>query len=427
MTLTITTANGQGDIMNPEAWQDASGVSPPNQFSNVPYNVNYPLNGDGRYWWTQNAAAPISTFSPIGFIGSPAFASTGSIALQWSIVQQANDNSVPYISYATSGSTWTTVALVGTASQLAGLQNGVINVPMNTLTTLAGFGLYVFASGGTSLSTATKSEVAIALTRNLNESIAWDSPNPFNPIDYNALVVDNVVPTDTMANLQKRILIRLGFSNQAANPPPGMAALVQDFLTSGQKLLYKRYLQLHTKRIFRWKINPGQRYYSLKDNDENVLENVQIDPSRCIEWAGIQDTRNVWYPLIQGIPPQLYTMITKPWRPARYEIRNAIEVYPAPDQTYWLWIKGHFGLMSFVNPTDTTTIDAELVFLHALANAKAHYGQPDANNVESQANTYRAELIAATHQTAHYLPGTIAVPPAVRPTLIQFDPANGGS
>jgi hypothetical protein len=92
-----------------------------------------------------------------------------------------------------------------------------------------------------------------------------------------------------------------------------------------------------------------------------------------------------------------------------------------------LWIKGHFGLTSFINPTDTTTLDSELVFLHALANAKSHYGQPDANNIEAQANAYRAELIAGTHQTAHYLPGTIAVPPAVRPTLIQFDGSNGGA
>jgi hypothetical protein len=119
-------------------------------------------------------------------------------------------------------------------------------------------------------------------------------------------------------------------------------------------------------------------------------------------------------------------MITKPWRPARYEIRNAIELYPMPDQTYFLWIRGHFGLMAFAADSDKTTIDAELVFLSALANAKAHYGQPDANNIQAEANTYRGELIAATHQTAHYIPGTIAVPPAVRPTLIQFDPAGSG-
>ncbi len=425
--LVITTANGQGDITNPFAWQDASGVSPPNQFSNVPYNVNYPLNGDGRYWFSVNSASPISTFSPITFIGSSAYASTGSINLQWSIVQAANDGSTPQIAYATSGSTWTTISLVSSMSQLGGLQNGQIIIPLNTLTSTAGLEINVYATGGVSLGTATPAQIAIAITRNDNEGITWDGfTNPWNPVNYNALALDNNIPTATLSSLQSRILVRLGFANQANNPPPGMASLVQDFLISAQTFLYKRYVQLHTKRFFRWKVNPGQRFYSLKDNDENVLEGVTMDPNKTIEWCGIQDSRNVWYPMIQGIPPQLYTMITKPWRPARYELRGAIEIYPVPDQTYWLWVRAHFGLMSFVNPTDKTTIDSELVFLWALANAKAHYGQPDAQNIAGQANAYKAELIAATHQTAHYLPGTIAVPPAVRPTLIQFDANSGG-
>jgi hypothetical protein len=114
-------------------------------------------------------------------------------------------------------------------------------------------------------------------------------------------------------------------------------------------------------------------------------------------------------------------MITKPWRPARYTIRQNIELFPAPDQTYWLWIRGHFGLQSFVNPDDQTTIDSELVFLHALATAKAHYGQADANNVEAMANAFRAELCASTHKTSRYIPGTRQIPPAIRPSLLQFD------
>jgi hypothetical protein len=170
---------------------------------------------------------------------------------------------------------------------------------------------------------------------------------------------------------------------------------------------------------------PGQRFYSLKDNDEDVLSTFKMDPAKSIEWAGIQDSRNVWYPLVKGIAPQLYTMITKPWRPARYDIRQAIELYPTPDQTYWLWIRGHLGLLSFANDTDTTTLDSNLVFLEALADAKAHYGQPDAGNVKDEANRYRGELIAGTHQTAHYVPGTTPIPPAVRPTLVQF--SSGGT
>jgi hypothetical protein len=421
VTVTTITPPGNGDITNPGAWEDFAGNIPPLQWSNVPYNVNYPLNGDGRYWFEANAFAP-NTNVPIAFIGSTAFY-TDSINLQWSVVQAATDSSSLILAYSTNGGgTWTSATLLPQV-QLGGLQNGQIVVP---LTGATGLQVQVYSTGGTALSTAALSQVALAITRNVNEGLQWDSPNPYNAAGYNGAVVDNVVPTDTMADLQQRILIRLGFANQAANPPPGMASLVQDFLTSAQKFLYRRYLQLHTKRLFRWKINPGQRFYSLKDNDENVLEGVNMDYAKTVEWVGIQDTRNVWYPMIQGIPPQLFTMITKPWRPARYEIKNVIELYPVPDQTYWLWIKGHFGLMPFTLSTQTTTIDSELVFLHALANAKAHYGQPDANNIEAQANAYRMELIASTHQTAHYVPGTIAVPPAVRPTLIQFDANNGG-
>jgi hypothetical protein len=419
--LTNPSLPGNGDIVDPEAWQDSYGNIPPDQFSNVPYNVNYPLNGDGRYWFEANAFAT-NTSGPITFIGNPNYL-IDTATLQWSVVSTANDGSSLYLAYTADGATWTTTQLLP-QTQLGGIQNGAIFV--NLLST-GTFAVQVYAVGGTPGAASPSNEVAVAITRNVNEVISWDNPNPFDSINYNGAVADTVVPTSTLAQLRTRIMIRLGFSNQVANPPPGMASLVNEFLSSAQTFLYKRYLQLHTKRMFRWKINPGQRWYSLKDNDENVLEGVTMDPMKCVEWVGIQDTRNVWYPMIQGIPPQLYTMITKPWRPARYEIKNAIEIYPAPDQTYWMWVKGHFGLMSFTLDTNSTTIDSELVFLHALANAKAHYGQADANNVESQANAYRAELIAATHQTAHYLPGTIAVPPAVRPTLIQFDVSGGGA
>lgn len=646
-----TVVGGQGDITDPNAWRDALGNVPPIEFNQVPEDTNYPQNGDGRYWFNVNAFTTDSG-SPIEFIGSAPLVSTGSVNLQWSVTNVANDGSTLNLAYLTTQGVWTTQTLTSIGYQLGGVQNGQIIVPMNTLTTEATLEIKVFASGGTALSTASLYQVAVAITRNVNEGLQWDYPEPFNPMSYNAQCMDNAVYTDTLADLRARVISRLGFidpntidtsttfgqmqtrvqarlgfkslnaeqtgmtllalqtylmqrlgfSNQAANPPPGMAnfltacineaqqelwrryaqdvyadaaptllvgptdvlsldnlavqllalaiskahygqpdaatigkqfetylqelmarqppnmtlvvnecinsavqtiwrrygydvngvggvtvgapptyltlstssitvdsqavellavatakghfqqkdaeavgnqaetyitellkrqppnleATVNDFLQSGQRYLYRRYKQLHTTRLFRWKVNPGQRFYSLMDNDEDVLCDFNMDPNKRIEWAGIQDSRNVWYPLVQGIPPQLYTMINKPWRPSRYEIRQAIEVYPAPDQTYWMWFKGHFGLMSFVLDTDSTTLDAELVFLWALANAKAHFGQKDANNIAAQANDYRKELIAGTHQTASYIPGTVAVPPAVRPTLIQYQDNQGG-
>lgn len=414
---------GQGDITDPDAWIDAAGNIPPLVYQEVPQTVNYPLNGDGRYWFVSSASSSTSEqqLSPIHFIGDEDFL-VSSCALQSTITQAATDGSELFITYSTDGGvTWVDVQL-GPSLQNDGL---VSTSTLADLTSASGLQLGVYTAGGTPGS-GQPWNVAVAVTRNVNEAIAWDYPNPFNPISYNCECMDDVVPTATMGELQTRILIRLGFANQAANPQPGMAAFVQDLLASAQTFLYRRYSQLHTRRMFRWKINPGQRFYSLKDNDEDVLCNFTMDPNKTIEWAGIQDSRNVWYPLIEGIPPQLYTMITKPWRPARYEIRQCIEVYPAPDQTYWLWMKAHFGLMSFTDLNDSTTIDSELIFLWALANGKAHYGAPDANNIASQANAYRKELIAGTHQTGHYIPGTIAVPPAVRPTLIQFQNNQSG-
>ena len=424
-TIPATPVPGQGDITNPGAWEDASGFIPPKAFQNVPQTVNFPLNGDGRYWFVADAQSP--TPDSISFIGDPAFQVAGTMSLQTTIVQAANDGSELFIAYALDGVTFTQQQLGPSLQSAPGIPTGVIgqsklsNQLNAVLLGATNIVVKVFTTGGTANPNALPWQVSVAITRNSNERIAWDYPNPFNPISYNCECMDDVTPTETLATLRTDILVELGFATQSANPPAGMVNLVNSWLIRGQKYLYRRYNQLHTRRLFRWKVNPGQRFYSLKDNDEDVLCKFQMDPMKDIEWAGIQDSRNVWYPLIEGIPPQLYTMIDKPWRPARYEIRQCIEVYPAPDQTYWMWMKAHFGLMTFAADGDSTTIDATLLFLHVLSIAKAHYGKPDANNVQAMANAYRKELIAGSHGTKKYVPGTIAVPPAVRPTLIQFN------
>lgn len=376
---------------------------------------------DGRYSWYGNANGV--TGGQIAFVGDAAFL-VGAAALTWSILQRATDGSQPQLQYTTDGVTFTNVnlGLEGTPQQTINA-NGLVSIPLVGATKLA---FTIVSINGTPTPNAKPWVVAVAITRNNNETLVWDSPNPFNPLEFNPSRLDfNGQPSDTLGNLRVRIMRRLGFSNQATNPPPGMTELINDFLFDGQSYLWRTFQALQTRRFFRWRIVPGQRFYSLIDNDEDVLATFHMDPLKTIEWAGIQDTRNVWYPMIEGIPPQLYTMITKPWRPARYAINQALEVYPMPDQTYFLWMRANFGLLSFVNDGDQTTIDSNLVFLHALANAKNYYGQPDAKDIESQAQNYRGFLVAATHGTTKYIPGTIAVPPAVRPTLIQFDGNQG--
>ena len=141
-----------------------------------------------------------------------------------------------------------------------------------------------------------------------------------------------------------------------------------------------------------------------------------LDP-RMVTWVGISQSDNNWRPLRNGINPVRYSSIINAI-PDSYEIRQCIEVWPAPpDNTWKLRIKGYFGLMPLLLDNDSTTIDYRAVALLALANAKAHYGQPDANNYAAQLNTLMGDLNAGSHMTRRYVPGQQDKIPTVWPVI----------
>jgi hypothetical protein len=224
--------------------------------------------------------------------------------------------------------------------------------------------------------------------------------------------------TATLADLRSRILIRLGFAAQLANPPPGMAALVDEFIASAQTQLTRRYPELVTERFFTWAMVVGTRFYLTTADSEGVtVPDYVIDPRR-ITWAGIEDSNGTFTRLIEGINPFQYTSESNNGLPAFYEIRQAIEVFPAPDQAYLMHFKGHFLNLPLTADTDVVSIDDELIFLLALANAKAHYQQSDAQLYFTQATNYLGQLTAGSHGTARYVPGASQLPPAVKPILV---------
>lgn len=218
---------------------------------------------------------------------------------------------------------------------------------------------------------------------------------------------DGPIVTDTLASLRRRMLIRLGFSAQAATPPPGMADLLDDFLRSAQVLLYNRYPATRSRRMFTWELRAGVRFYDLEAN--RGLCTLKLD-GRRITWAGVSQGDDVWTPIICGIPPEAYTTRSSgivQW----YEVRQCIEVWPPPSDDAWLLrIKGDVGLLPLVADTDRTTVDAEGVFLLALANAKAHYNKPDARDAGAQAQGFMRDLTAASHGTRRYIPGETQLP-----------------
>jgi hypothetical protein len=232
--------------------------------------------------------------------------------------------------------------------------------------------------------------------------------------NFNATCDEGFYDAETLAELRYDILVRLGYASQASNPPPGMTVLVDSFLKRGQAYLYRRYKALHTARWFTWTMTEGERFYGFRDNTDDCGK--KLDPSKILE-AWVEDANGTWLPLTRGINPGLFTSVTQNGMPARYDIRQSIEVFPAPDEAYTLRVKGHFGLLSFTADTDIATIDSELLFLWALANAKTHYGQGDAQDVAEQAKVMLRELVAASHGNQRYIPGAGRVAPITRPSF----------
>jgi len=218
-------------------------------------------------------------------------------------------------------------------------------------------------------------------------------------VSYNCECDDNTART--LKELRDDLMRRLGFGAQVNNPPPGMADLLNSFIIQAQSFLYRRYDVLRTERFYTWPLQQGVRFYDVDANAETCEK--RLDP-RKVTWVGvIRDDQ--WLPLVCGIPPSLYSGNQTGW-PQRYEIRQCIEVWPTPDETSGsLVVKGRFGLEPFAADTDKATIDDELIFALALANAKAHYRQPDANNYVAQMEAMMQNLVAGSHQTRRYVPG----------------------
>ena len=233
------------------------------------------------------------------------------------------------------------------------------------------------------------------------------------------------LPTATLTSLRDRMMIRLGYAAQVANYPPGMSALLDDFLFSAQTLLYSRTTALHTERFFTWTMTIGERYYEIDDNDEQAAGPNQctkiLSEFKAPSYVGFEDLNGVWVPLSEGINPNRYTNTQNGW-PDSYEIRQGIEIFPAPVAAYKLRVKGHFGLMAFAADADKTTLDSELVFTFALGNAKTHYGQSGASTLLSQVQTYMEGLNASSHGTARYIPGTQRGTPVVPPLFPLVGP-----
>lgn len=225
---------------------------------------------------------------------------------------------------------------------------------------------------------------------------------------------------ETLAALRRDLLIGLGYAAQAASPPPGMADLLNRFLQRSQNILYKRLRGTggELERWFLWTMVPGERFYGLLSNEDACGKKLRRDQ---ISEVWLEDLNGTWLPMHEGISPGVFTTASQNGRPIRFEVRQNLEVFPAPDQAYTLHVKGRFGPLPFTDDADVCSVDPDLLALWALARAKNHYQQADAADVAAEATTLLGAIMAASHGTRRYVPrsGTTLVP--AQPRLVNFE------
>lgn len=198
--------------------------------------------------------------------------------------------------------------------------------------------------------------------------------------------------------------------------PPGVRATIDDFLREAQRFLYEKVASFRQSRFFEWELQEGVRFYDFHENADECHRKFVPELVEGVYVTNVPCPHERWQELRSGIDPILYNGGIRNGWPQRYEFRQCIEIFPAPDDRGgFLRIKAKSDLEPFEDDMHVTTIDADLVFMFALANAKAHFNQPDAQKYDQLAQSRLGEIIAGSHHTTRYIPVDGALPNANPP------------
>ncbi len=219
----------------------------------------------------------------------------------------------------------------------------------------------------------------------------------------------------TLGELQAELLARLGMGGMGAS---GGAAgtLSASFLRNGQAQLY---------RMQDWK-----HLIDYEDKTLGTEQNLLDYPTAGVMNGGTcaRDKRvlrvervvdSQYTPLDEGIPTGLWDTMETLSYPCRYERYAQLLMYPKADQEYTVRVWFVADLGRFTESGDEATLDDEMVFLHALANAKAHYRQPDAATYQGQLNTLLASLRGQSFGSNGVYRRDNRPPPMAKPVVVD--------
>lgn len=184
----------------------------------------------------------------------------------------------------------------------------------------------------------------------------------------------------TMGELLSELRSRLGFIAQGSSSMANDQILIS-FLQEAAEIVVADLGIPFFKRLTTIQVVKGSKLYDWHD-DEND-EDINPQDVRALYIADGVDQR---YQLIEGIPEVMRADIQQS-QPSHFERTGGqIELWPVPDREYGLVIEWDSTNFKFTEKTDRCPVNSRLVFLRALATAKAHYRMPDAQQTAASYN-----------------------------------------
>jgi len=177
----------------------------------------------------------------------------------------------------------------------------------------------------------------------------------------------------TLGEMMTELRARLGFVTQGA-ASKNNDTIIKSFLADAHDYVFGELEPpaLRKKTIIRLKA--GSYLYDW----HNDAEDEMIDPGR-VHSVWIIVSPNIREQMTQGVTEHDRSLSDMRQQPEKYDTLNGqIEVWPIPERDYDMLIEYTASFSRFDRPSDRSLVPDRLVFQHALASAKAHYRQPDA-------------------------------------------------
>lgn len=176
----------------------------------------------------------------------------------------------------------------------------------------------------------------------------------------------------TLGEVRSDIQIGLGFG-MAGQAGVVNSPLIDSMIRSAQNQLYEQFDWIEMKSVEERQTGTDQQFYDYPE-DCNVERILRM----WVKWGGR------YAPLAEGI-----SFADRSFNPGgvpqKYERRDQYELWPIPaSNDYTIRIEYIRTLDPLNVDSNRTSLPSEIVYLHALSNAKAHYRQPDAQTYASQ-------------------------------------------